>query len=90
MIYDHPNHPHYGPIRRLHLKLMELFPDNLFEVEQAYLNGIGNDWTNVAVSMLEKRLSEAYVARSVISRLIGCFDTIRCRIDCGEVSQSRS
>lgn len=86
MIYDNPNHPHYGPVRRLHLKLMELFPDNLSEVEDEYLNGIGNDWTTITVMMLERGLSEAYVARYIISRLIGCFDTIFCRATCNEVS----
>lgn len=79
MIYNDPNHPQYGPIRRLHLKLMELFVEDLAEVEQAFAAGIGKDWTAVAASSLAMGVREAHVARSTISTMLGVYWPIQCQ-----------
>lgn len=77
MIYDDPNHPQYGPVRRLHLKLMELFADvDLTAVEQRYEAGIGKDWTEVVASSIAMGVHEAHVARSTISTMLGCHHVI--------------
>jgi hypothetical protein len=78
-IYNQPNHPAYGPCRRLHLKLLELFGDDLAEVEAAYERGIGHDWTAVMKASLAFGTNEAHVARSAIKTMLHLLDTIQCQ-----------
>jgi hypothetical protein len=35
-IYDDPNHAFYGPVRRLHIMAMQLFPQTFAEVERRF------------------------------------------------------
>lgn len=79
MIYDDPNHPQYGPVRRLHLILMHLFGADLSVVEKEFTLGIGKDWSAVAASSLAMGVSEAQVARSTVSTMLGCYWPIQCR-----------
>lgn len=79
MIYDCPQSPFYGPCRRLHLKLMELFGAELAEVEQAYRYGIGQHWTEVTASAIGHGVDEAHNARSVLKTMLHLFDTIQCQ-----------
>lgn len=89
MIYNQPNHPAYGPCRRLHLKLLELFGDELPEVEAAYEHGIGHDWTAVVKSSVAFGTNEAHVARSVVKTMLSLFDTIQCQRAADRVSQEK-
>lgn len=45
-IYDQPDHPFYGPVRRLHVMCLQLFP-NFEEVERRFerLGGKGIHWS---------------------------------------------
>jgi hypothetical protein len=79
VIYNEPGHRFYGPVRRLHLKLMELFGDDLREVETAYALGIGMDWTHVIALSLATGVSEAHNARSVIKTMLYLHDSIECQ-----------
>lgn len=78
-IYNQPDHPAYGPCRRLHLKLLELLGDDLAEVEAAYEAGIGMHWTKVTESALAFNVSEAHNARGVVKTMLHLFDTIECQ-----------
>jgi hypothetical protein len=79
-IYDCPGHMFYGPVRRLHLKLMELFGDDLAEVEAAYeLNIRYGGWTFVMASSLSQGVGEAHVARSILKTMLHLLDTIQCQ-----------
>jgi hypothetical protein len=79
MIYEDPNHPLYGPVRRLHLKLMELFGSDLAEVEREFSLGLGLDWTQFVERNLGLGLSEAHTARFVLKTMLYLFDTIESR-----------
>jgi hypothetical protein len=87
VIYDQPNSPFYGHCRRLHLKLMELFGDDLPVVEKAYKLGLGKDWTEVTASAIAMGVSEAHNARSVLKTLLYLLDTIECQRRADEVAQ---
>lgn len=87
MIYNEPGHRFYGPCRRLHLKLLELFGDDLREVETAYAHGIGMDWTHVTASALAMGVSEAHNARGVLKTCLHLFDTMECQRRADEVAQ---
>lgn len=78
-IYACPNNPFYGPCRRLHLKLMELFVADLAEVEKAYRLGIGQDWTEVLASSVGSGVSEAHTARSILKTMLHLYDAIECQ-----------
>ncbi|USM11523.1 hypothetical protein vBCbaSRXM_78 [Citromicrobium phage vB_CbaS-RXM] len=54
-IYDDPNHPHYGPVRRLHLILLYLFGDRIAEAEKRHIKKTGVDWTYQMSHEIEKR-----------------------------------
>jgi hypothetical protein len=86
-IYNQPNHPAYGPCRRLHLKLLELFGDDLAEVEAAYERGIGHDWTMIVKSSLAFGTNEAHVARCVVKTMLHLLDTIQCQRAADRVAQ---
>lgn len=71
-VYDNPNHPHYGPVRRLWVvlntlcdmdKLAKLFPQ-----EWAYA------WDEYAVYLLEKGVLEQVVSRMVVWRAISAYE----------------
>lgn len=85
-IYNQPDHPAYGPCRRLHLKLLELLGDDLAEVEAAYQHGIGKDWTEVVASSVALGVSEAHTARSAVKTMLHLFDTIECQRSADRVS----
>jgi hypothetical protein len=86
VIYNEPGHRFYGPVRRLHLKIMELFGDDLNEVETAYARGIGKDWSHVSASALASGVSEAHNARCTIKTLLHLHDTIECQRRADEVA----
>lgn len=87
MIYNQPGHPAYGACRRLHLKLIELFGDDLTDVESAYEDGIGHDWTQVVKSSLAFGTNEAHIARSVLKTMLNCHDTLQCQRAADRISQ---
>lgn len=86
MIYENPNHPVYGPCRRLHLKLVELFGDKLADVETAYELGIGMDWTKVMESALAFNTPEQHVARSILKTMLQLLDTLHCQMAADRVA----
>lgn len=43
-IYDQPNHPNYGPVRRLHVMLLQLFGDDLALAEKEFADTFGGPW----------------------------------------------
>lgn len=87
MIYNEPGHPAYGPCRRLHLKLMELFGDDLADVEAAYETGIGHRWTTVAAASLAFKTQERHIARSILKTMLHLHDTIECQRAADRVAQ---
>ncbi|ARK07497.1 hypothetical protein LAV_00122 [Sphingobium phage Lacusarx] len=47
-IYDNPNHPHYGPARRLHVMLLQLGGDGSYSVmdnKYAAIFDVPWDWS---------------------------------------------
>jgi hypothetical protein len=86
VIYNEPGHPAYGPVRRLHLKLMELFGSDLAEIETGYAQGIGMDWTHVSASALAMGVSEAHNARGVIKTMLHLHDSMECQRRADEVA----
>jgi hypothetical protein len=66
-IYDDPNHPHYGPVRRLHVMLMQLFGVALPRVEARFKElSQGFDWTERMGDRLNHGFPEATVQRDML------------------------
>lgn len=87
MIYNQPNHPFYGPVRRMHLKLMELFGADVGCVEEMYEKGIGADWTLVMASSLAQGVREPHVARSTLKTMLNLYDTLQCQMIADTIPQ---
>ena len=68
-IYNDPNHPNYGPCRRVHLILMYLFGDDLALLEQCYREEHGEDWTEGLNRWSDEGLPEGGNADFVIRTL---------------------
>ncbi|MBS7671429.1 hypothetical protein [Croceicoccus gelatinilyticus] len=65
-IYDQPNHPDYGPVRRLHVILLQIFADKDMAAIESELNDLlGTHWT-LAMSDLIKDRTEAKAARFIL------------------------
>lgn len=69
-IYNDPNHLHYGPSRRLHLILLYLFCDELVDVEAAFENKHGYDWTEFMSRRITLGVSEARTAKDLLSHML--------------------
>lgn len=67
-IYNDPNHPDYGPCRRLHLILLYLYTDNLPEFAEGFRRLHQIDWTEFLSQWLAKGLAEATGARAILFR----------------------
>lgn len=65
-IYDQPNHPHYGPVRRMHLILMYLFESRTEEYEQGFKTEYGAHWWERLVWSLEGGRTERDAAHHLI------------------------
>lgn len=67
-IYDQPNHPQYGPVRRAHLILMYLYGDNLAKIEPNYRAYTGVCWDDdLAFEVGNGTVPEARAARRILS-----------------------
>jgi len=66
-IYDQPDHPHYGEIRRLHIMLMQIAPgkDAYAKLEQSFTDQFHKDWTWCFIDLLKDR-TEAEATRFVL------------------------
>lgn len=79
-IYNDPNHPHYGPCRRLHLILMSIFADcDLAAIEAEYESVNERGWTTALTILLNAKVTEATAQRMIISILLNCHDLLRRR-----------
>lgn len=56
-IYDNPNHPHYGPVRRLHVMLMQLFA-NFDDAQLAFHDVWGRWWDDALVDFINEGRTE--------------------------------
>lgn len=66
-IYDQPNHEHYGPVRRLHVMLLQLFSDVSFHWEEkAYETAHKQPWWDHLSLYLYNGMSESNAQRRVL------------------------
>ena len=68
-VYDQPNHPHYGPVRRCWVILAGLFPD-LAKLDTEYRWEWHSDWDFHLVHMLEQGHSEVVGLRTIVWRCL--------------------
>ena len=68
-IYNNPNHKHYGPVRRMHIMLMQLFSDDCI-TDEAWLHENDPTWDRYLSEMIESGISEIVASRSVLRRIL--------------------
>lgn len=67
-IFDNPNHPHYGPVRRMWIVLVQL---DLLTSAEAYMDRFGRNWDEALVSLLERyQMQESAAQRSVLRTIL--------------------
>lgn len=65
-IYNQPNHPFYGPARRLHMMLMQVTADKgISAFEKQFNDFFKKDWTHCFLDLLKDR-SEAEAQRFML------------------------
>lgn len=62
-IIDNPNHPHYGPVRRLWVMLKQL---DLMDFLDQYVFGLDETWEEALISYLNTGITEAQAQRIVL------------------------
>ena len=73
--YDQPNHPHYGPCRRLHVMLMQLTANQSYEAaDRLYGSFYDETWDYALVSHLKIGISEAEAQRTVLADILWLLD----------------
>lgn len=72
MIYNDPNHPLYGPARRLHLMLLQLTADkpDFAELEARYEHNVGKSWTSTLQWWMDNGKSEPEAQRQTLRNFI--------------------
>jgi len=66
-IYDNPNHPQYGPVRRLWVMLAQL---DLLAVAETFITARGSSWDQHLARLIRMGLSESYSQRMLLSMII--------------------
>lgn len=77
-IYNDPSHPAYGPCRRLHIMLLQLFADADFgRIEDDYRRAFTKDWTATVSHEIGIGCPEAAVQRGIVRRFDNILDEQR-------------
>lgn len=66
-IFDNPNHPHYGPVRRLWVILAQL---GLLEYAETYMDSFGRSWDQALDWLLSLDQEESHAQRAVLFRIL--------------------
>lgn len=70
-IYDDPNHPTYGPVRRAWVILAGLYGDELGAMDTLYFQEWGSRWdTDLHVAMTEQDRTESEALRRCIWKVM--------------------
>lgn len=68
-IYNNPNHPHYGPVRRLHIITLHLgFDDEFMDVQ---VRDHYDSWDSYYASCVETYPDESIASRIFLRRMFG-------------------
>lgn len=65
-IYDNPNHPQYGPVRRMWVVLSQL---DLLEAAERFATERGDNWDDYLARLCRMGLSEPYSQRIVLGAI---------------------
>lgn len=77
-LYNDPTNPYYGPCRRLHIILMQMFADHDFSaLEAEYRDCIGHDWTETLEGNLRLGVTEPSAHRAVFRLFDNILDLLR-------------
>lgn len=72
-IFDMPRHKNYGPVRRLHVMLMQVYADvGLDRMEELYEEEYLASWDYDVAWFLDHDQSEAVALRTILGR---CLET---------------
>lgn len=71
-IYDDPNHPHYGRVRRCWIVLVGMFPD-MTTLDREYLAECGWQWDEQIAYYAVNGVGEAAALRHVVGRALGVY-----------------
>jgi hypothetical protein len=70
-IFDSPNHPQYGPVRRMWVVLTQL---DLLTAAEKVMTGRGDDWDHHLSRLIRIGLSESYAQRIVLGMILPLAD----------------
>lgn len=78
-IYDDPNHPTYGPVRRAWVMLVGMFGTDLSEVDRAFYQEWGFNWDeHLHLMMREQGYPERYALQRLIWKALACYEDQIC------------
>jgi len=66
-IYDNPNHPHYGPVRRTWVILVGL---DVLDFDAVYHQIYRHDWDARIAQWMDEGLTEGQVKRLIVRRFL--------------------
>lgn len=70
-IYDQPSHPHYGPVRRLHIMIMQLLTKHQCSVlDEHYDEQYGETWDLQLSRLMSWDPSEPINSRAILTRVL--------------------
>ena len=70
-IFDQPNHPHYGPVRRMHIMIMQLFtPYQLSVLDSHYHEEYNENWDDQLSRLMSWDPCEPINSRDILSRVL--------------------
>lgn len=67
-IYDNPDHPNYGPIRRMWVILAQL---DMLDIVVKHPAGTWDQWYSLILNNLHDNMGESWCARMILRQLIG-------------------
>lgn len=70
-IFDNPNHPQYGPVRRMWVILVQL---DLLVAADRLMTDRGDDWDHHLTRLIRMGLSESYSQRIVLGMILPLAD----------------
>ena len=73
-IFDQPDHRNYGPVRRMHVMLLQVYADvGLDGLEEQYEEAYITTWDDSLSWFIEHGLSEPDATRVVMHRCLKCY-----------------
>lgn len=70
-IYDQPDHPAYGPVRRVHIMILQFFADKKMDrIDLHYHEHYNSTWDEDLARLMQWDPQEALNSRCILERVL--------------------